>query len=380
MSHPSARIKVLHVLSGDLWAGAEVQAFNLLTSLQRFESFEISAITLNEGELSKRLRQQNIPVTVLDENTLSGLRIGAALHKYLRVQQPDIIHTHRFKENILGAIANLLSSRAACLRTTHGAPESQAKGWRNWPKHFLTGLDRWCGNNLQNRIIAVTAELADKLQKNFGYRHVTVIENGIDFDALFKTAVIPTTLQFDVKKIHIAIIGRLTPVKRIDLFLEIAAFLQRHQPQRHWQFHVFGDGPLRSRLQAQARALNVQDIVLFHGQRDDITACMSHINALVMCSDHEGLPMTLLEAMAIGTPIAGHAVGGIAQLLQGEACGWPVHNQLAISYATAITDILDNPSERQLRTIAAKDNVLKHYSAQLCAQKHVCLYQELTHS
>lgn len=380
MSHPSARIKVLHVLSGDLWAGAEVQAFNLLTSLQRFESFEISAITLNEGELSKRLRQQNIPVTVLDEKTLSGLRIGTALHKYLRVQKPDIIHTHRFKENILGAIANLLSSRAACLRTTHGAPESQAKGWRNWPKHFLTGLDRWCGNALQKTVIAVTAELADKLQKDFGYRHVTVIENGIDFDALFKTAVIPTTLQFDVKKNHIAIIGRLAPVKRIDLFLEIAAFLQRHQPRRHWQFHVFGDGPLRSKLQAHARALNVQDIVLFHGQRDDIAACMSHMNALIMCSDHEGLPMTLLEAMAIGIPIVGHGVGGIAQLLCDGSCGWPVSHQRSASYATAINELFDNPNERRLRTIAAKENVITHFSAQLCAKKHASLYQELMHS
>ena len=357
-----------------------MQAFNLLTSLQRLDSVEVSVITLNEGELSARLRQQNIPVTVFDENTLSGPYIVAAMFRHLRAHKPDIIHTHRFKENILGAIANWLSIRAISLRTTHGAPESQTDGWKNWPKHFLTRLDRWCGNHLQKRVIAVTAELADKLQRQLGYRHVTVIENGIDFDAVLKAAERSTALQFVADKAHIAIVGRLVPVKRIDLFLEIAAFLREHQPQRRWQFHIFGDGPLRSTLQTQTNTLGMQDIVLFHGQRDDIAACMSRMSALVMCSDHEGLPMTLLEAMAIGTPIVGHAVGGIAQLLHDGSCGWPVIDQQATSYATAITEILDNPSERRLRTIAAKNNVLTHYSAQLCAQKHLGLYQELMHS
>ena len=370
-------MKILHIMSGDLWAGAEVQAFNLLTSLQRLDSIEVSVITLNEGDLSARLRRQNIPVTVFDENMLGSSGIIAALRKYLIAHKPDVIHTHRFKENILGAIANQLSIRAISLRTTHGAPETHTGGWKNWPRHLLTFADRWCGNHLQKKVIAVTAELADRLRKQLGYRHVTVIENGIDFDALLKTAERPSALPFDSEKIHIALIGRLVSVKRVDLFLEIAALLRKKEPHQSWQFHIFGDGPLRSALNDQAHALGVEDIVLFHGQRDDIAACLSRMNALVMCSDHEGLPMTLLEAMAIGTPIAGHAVGGIAQLLHDGGCGWPVIDQQAASYATAITDILDNPSERRLRTIAARDNVLTHYSAQLCAQKHAQLYREL---
>lgn len=373
-------MKILHILSGDLWAGAEVQAFNLLTSLQQLDGIEVSAITFNDGELSTRLAQQNIPVTVFDENTLDGLHLIGALQKYLRVHKPDVIHTHRFKENILGTIANRLSIRAISVRTTHGAPETKSGGWKNWPKRLLTRIDRWCGNNLQQRVIAVTAELAVKLQKQFGYRRVTVIENGIDFDALLRIAEQTSVSQFESDKIHIALIGRLVPVKRIDLFLKIAALLQKQMPQKSWQFHIFGEGPLRSTLVDQAHALDVEDIALFHGQRDDIAACMSRMNALIMCSDHEGLPMTLLEAMAIGTPIAGHAVGGIAQLLHNGAYGWPVLDHQAEAYADAIIEILDNPTERRLRTIAAKDNVLTHYSAQLCAQKHAHLYRELMHS
>ncbi len=380
MSHTSAPIKVVHLLSGDLWAGAEVQAFNLLTSLKRLESIEVSAVLLNEGELASRLRQQNIPVTLFDEKSLNGFQITAALRKYLYAHKPDILHTHRFKENILGALANWLSIRTISLRTTHGAPESRAQGWKDWPKRLLTFFDRWCGNNLQKCVIAVTAELAGRLQAQLGYRKVTVIENGLDFDALLKSTEHSATLQFDTDKTHIAIIGRLMPVKRVDLFLEIAAYLQKNASQHNWQFHIFGDGPLKAQLNDRAHELGVQNVVLFHGQRSDIPACMSRMHAIIMCSDHEGLPMTLLEAMAVGTPVAGHAVGGIAQLLNGNSYGWPAANQRADSYAAALIELLNDPGERRLRTIAARNNVLANFSAQLCAQKHAQLYQELMHA
>jgi glycosyltransferase involved in cell wall biosynthesis len=104
-------------------------------------------------------------------------------------------------------------------------------------------------------------------------------------------------------------------VKRVDLFLEAAALLLNEFPSRNWMFHVFGDGPLRASLETRAAFLRIGDKVVFHGHKQDVLTDMSGLHSLVICSDHEGLPMTALEAIALGVPIVAHAVGGLSEQL-----------------------------------------------------------------
>lgn len=75
MSRNAPRLKSLHVVSGDLWAGAEVQLFTLLTQFAKGAQVEPHAALLNDGELARRLRAQGIAVTIFDEARLNGLQI-----------------------------------------------------------------------------------------------------------------------------------------------------------------------------------------------------------------------------------------------------------------------------------------------------------------
>ncbi|VAW89721.1 hypothetical protein MNBD_GAMMA17-2069, partial [hydrothermal vent metagenome] len=83
----------------------------------------VSVILLNHGTLEDKLREQNICVEVLDETELSSIRIFTSLIKALKRLKPNIIHTHRNKENILGSIAAKIAGNMPSLRTAHGAPE-----------------------------------------------------------------------------------------------------------------------------------------------------------------------------------------------------------------------------------------------------------------
>lgn len=322
-------MRVMHVISGDLWAGAEAQACTLLTALTQVPGLELHAVLMNDGELARRLRAAAVPVQILDERKLGGPRILSGLRRAMREWRPDVVHTHRTKENVLGSIAGLLSGGVPSVRTVHGATEHAPS--------LSERMNRWCGSYLQKRLIAVSKDLAGKLSGLYPRERIVVIENGIDV-GLIRAQVRPAHVRdMHPAAAHVGIVGRLVPVKRVDLFLECAALLIK-AGSRSWHFHVVGDGPLRAELTTQAQRMGIAEHVTFHGQRDDSVSVLAELDCLLMCSDHEGLPMTALEALAVGTPIVAHAVGGLLELLPAQSL---VREHSASAYAEAIGRLVD---------------------------------------
>jgi hypothetical protein len=122
-------VRILHVVSGDLWAGAEAQVAALVAELARSPQLQLHAVVLNHGELEMRLRAAGVGVTVLDESQLSAWRILRGIRAVVRDFRPDVIHTHREKENVLGGLAARLAG-CASLRTVHGAAKHRPPVWR----------------------------------------------------------------------------------------------------------------------------------------------------------------------------------------------------------------------------------------------------------
>lgn len=309
MTELTQQLKVLHIISGDLWAGAEVQACTLLSHLR--DGVQLSVVLLNHGELELRLRDLGIEVVVLDESRLNSLLILLSLIKHTRRFNPDIVHTHRQKENILGAIATLFSRRTVSLRTVHGAPEFEAEGIRR----LIVGLDIFLGRHMQKAVIAVSSELAAKLSANFEDRAIVTIVNGVDEQAICGGLELPAFKLARPEAVHIGIVGRLEAVKRVDIFIHMAALLIERNSEVDWQFHVLGDGALLGDLETLAGSLGLGERLVFHRHRQDIHNYIAALDMLVMCSDHEGLPMTALESLALGTPLLAHKVGGLIEVL-----------------------------------------------------------------
>lgn len=368
-------IRVLHVISGDLWAGAEAQAYTLISKLVAMPDTEVAAVLMNEGELAEKLRGVGATVLVADERKLGPLRILALLRRFMRNWRPDIIHTHREKENVLGALANLIAGNVPSIRTAHGASEHPAwTGWRGARQGIIAGLDRWCARSLQQRIIAVSTELARSLAKELPAGKIVVIENGVDpvdLAALVGAAVTDYRAA-EPESVHVGIAGRLVPVKRVDLFLDTAARLEESRPERKWRFHVFGEGPLREQLEDRAAQLGIRDRVTFHGHRQDIAQCIAGLDVIVMCSDHEGMPMIALEAAALGVPTVAHAVGG---LLDVAAKDLLVKEHDAGGYMHGVLSALGADGRASARRRAQE--VLARYSARANAERVRALYEQV---
>ncbi|MDM7859631.1 glycosyltransferase [Alteromonas sp. ASW11-36] len=356
-------MRIVHIASGDIWAGAEVQIYTLLTALQQQEQHEITAILLNDGELAKNLRAKGIVVEIVDETSHGFLGLLWQVRRLLKLHKPEVVHTHRQKEHILGSLANLLSQRAKSVRTVHGALEFK----RNWKQKVQYTLDVFCGRYLQDAVIAVSDVLAEKLAQDFKPAHIQMITNGISpTEVLQDAASFTPTLNNDTSK-KIAFVGRIEPVKRLDLFLGAAERLLAHG-STSYQFHIFGDGSLRSAFMAQIAKSENADKFIFHGHTTQIRAWINVMDCIVMPSDHEGLPMTALECLALQTKIVAHSVGGLVPLL---SAGFPTglnQDHSAMGYQLAVEKVLKDTC-----SVTFPDE----YHAARNAAKTLALYQNL---
>lgn len=375
MHNENCAINVVHIASGDLWAGAEVQLYQLAKELQKNARIRLSIILLNHGILEEKLLAAGIAVIVIDEKKINNLLILAQLYSYLKTLSPDIVHTHRRKENILGGLAAMFVSRTRSLRTVHGAPETHA-AFTHIHSHLLRYMDWFVGNFLQDRIVAVSAQLAKQLATQFSEDNVRIVENGIDINELQAAGVEPVSLPGPSNSINIALIGRLVPVKRIDIFIHIARVLKEKNDKRYI-FYIFGDGPLHADIMALIGQLNLNEQIFMLGFRKNICAYLAKMNFLLITSEHEGLPMNLLEALGLKIPVIAHAVGGIPSVLGHGKYGILIDSDDPRIYAHAIEQALTDVTHLSSLVQNGYQHLTQRYAINHTASLYFQLYLEM---
>ena len=370
-------LHVLQIAPGDLWAGAEVQLYNLAVALHNRTDCKVSVILLNHSTLEKQLKRAGIGVKVIDENTCNSLEILRSLIRLTRELQPDLVHTHRTKINIFGSIAAYLSGNIPSVKTSHGSQE-HPPSFLQFSKRLIFFVEWFCGRFLQKKVIAVSENLAGILETDYPPGKIHVIENGIDSEPLACLRDKTPSRSCDKQcTYNIGTAGRLVPIKRFDVFIEFAHLFKQRYPDIDIRFRIFGDGPLRDELEALNTRLGPNDIVVFEGHCENMPQRLLELDALIMTSDHEGLPMILLEAMSLQIPIIAHAAGGIPDLLDNGKCGILVYDHSVNGYAEALGALIQDASEKQKITRNGLERVRSVYSAQQNADRHVHLYREL---
>ncbi len=376
------RLRICHIASGDLWAGAEVQIAGLLRSLQHFPDLELSAVLLNKGRLAEELSALGIPVTIYDEASLTSWGILQSLCSYFQEQRPHIIHTHRYKENILGSLAAKFSPHPVVIQTVHGLQE-RLGGW----KRVKLGVYSW-GNRMVTRwtaqgIIGVSQEMSAVLQRTFPRTQVVYIPNGID-----RRRVIPAVraevkrkeLDIPAEALVIGTVCRLTPIKGIEYLLTAVSQLAKERELGEIRVLIAGDGPLRSELEDLATALDIGHKTLFLGMRADVYDLMSLFDIYVLPSLHEGIPMALLEAMTLGCPVVASRVGGIPEMINDGIEGRLVPPQDVPALREAIRELLLSNTLRKEMGQAAQKRISQDYDGQRMAGRVRELYWSIVRS
>jgi glycosyltransferase involved in cell wall biosynthesis len=170
--------------------------------------------------------------------------------------------------------------------------------------------------------------------------------------------------------------GRLDTVKRLDIFLAAAQQIAASQPNA--RFIIAGEGKKASSLRGLAHTLGVQDSVLFLGHRSDIYDVLRAMDIFVLCSDHEGLPMALLEALYLGVPVVARPVGGIAEVIQDGFNGIWLRSSEPSALAEACLQILRDDVRRNQVARAGAGVVAKKFTADRSADQVAQLYRSLS--
>ena len=371
-----APISVCHLVSGDAWGGAEAQLTALMRSLSKRPELKISAVVLNEGRLAEELQECCSDVCVIPERQKSFLQIVAQSREFLRARNVQIVHAHRYKENVIGALLAFKERRLKLVKTQHGQTETfrGLAGAKQWLAHTADRLTmRYAGDV----VISVSSHLTGYLKKYVSQDRIAVIPNGVDLDRVHcDLSRVEAKKRLGIREEIpvVGFVGRLERVKRVDIFVHTAERVLKEVPET--KFVIAGSGREEMRVRNLITDLGLQNhFVLLGHQRD--SAVLRAMDVLLITSDHEGLPMVLLEAMALKTAVVARKVGGISEVLTDRQTGLLVEGENPAALSRACIEALQNKEKAEQLTCAARKLVETSFPADHNGQRVFELYMSL---
>jgi glycosyltransferase involved in cell wall biosynthesis len=169
--------------------------------------------------------------------------------------------------------------------------------------------------------------------------------------------------------------GRLDRIKRLDIFLRAACEIASALP--HARFVIAGEGREENSLRKLADDLGLHDKVQLLGYREDIHDVLRAMDVFVLCSDHEGLPMVLLEALMLGTPVVARQVGGVPEVVQNGVNGILVESADPKDLAAVCLRVLSDEAGRGRMAAAGPASVRQKFTAERTADEVEKLYRTL---
>lgn len=374
---PKAPIAVCHFVSGDAWGGAEAQLTALMRSLSKRPEVKLSAMVLNEGRLAEELRDCCSDVRVIPERQKSFRQIVAESREFVQSRNIQIVHAHRYKENFIGALLAFREPRPRLVKTQHGRTETLAglAGAKQWLAHTI---DRLTMRYAADVVISVSSQLTEYLNKYVSRGRVAVIPNGIDVSRLnceLSRAEAKQRLGIPQETPVVGSVGRLERVKRLDIFAHAAREILKQVPRT--RFVIAGSGRDEMSLRELIADLGLSDQFVFLGYQSDSSAILRAMDVLLITSDHEGLPMVLLEAMALGTVVVARKVGGISEVLADRHTGFLVDDRSPVALSAVCVEALRNKDKAEALTCAARKLVEKRFLADHNAERVLELYISL---
>ncbi len=303
------KIKIIYILNSFALGGAEKLVLDLCRNIDK-EQFEIAVCSVvGGGHLEKEFRKLDLPVTRFEKKTKLGLGVLRQLIKYLKKEKPDIVHTHLFGGDAWGRFAAIINRVPVIISTEHSINLDEG-----WLKRQIKFIFSW----FTDKIIAVSKTVKDnsiKLNK-IKPDKISVIYNGIDIKKFSFRGFQPIDL---VKTINGVIVARLEEVKGHKYLINALPLIIKKYPD--FVLNIVGTGSLEKELKEQVNNLNLQDKVIFWGQRLDPENILPKMDLFILSSLWEGLGVVLLEAQAVGLPVITSDIPGIKEVVEDNKTG-----------------------------------------------------------
>lgn len=319
------------------------------------------------GELVAEIERAGVPVDVLGKRGKIDLGLISRAAAYFRQHRATVVHTHLFTADTWARLAAKLAGVPCIVSTAHSV-----NSWKG-PAHKV--ID-WLMTALTERVVACSQTVEQSLRRQWiPARKILTVPNGIDLARIDAEA--PADLEPYRQRADApvwCVVGRLCEAKGHSDLLQA---LSRYRDSGGVFSCVFvGEGELQGELESRIANLGLQSQVHLLGWHPSAIGFIKAADALLMPSRWEGLPMTLLEAMAAGTPVLATAVGGIPDVVE--------HGVNGLLYPAGDTDALceqlatlqGQPARVAEMAAAANQHARRHYSAAQVARDYERLYSE----
>lgn len=254
-------------------------------------------------------------------------------HK-IKSENPDIIHTHTSKAGTIGRVAGFFyrwltlgtligkPRRVKFVHTFHGHLFHSYYG--NLKTKIFLFIEKTLARLTTDKIVVISEQQFEEINGKFGVgyaKQFEIIPLGIDLsqfqDWQSKRNVLREEIGAKADEILVGIVGRLTEIKNISFFLEVAKIYKEHKDEDlpKIKFAIIGDGNLREKLETETEMLDIKDLITFLGNRNDTDVFYAGLDIVALTSLNEGTPLSLIEAMANEKPVISTAVGGVRDLL-----------------------------------------------------------------
>jgi glycosyltransferase involved in cell wall biosynthesis len=371
MSDPKQSINVLHVICSLPLGGAENQVVTLASALSS-DRYKIHVCCLRrEGVQANVLRARGINVIALNMRLRYWPIAVYRLYRLIKQLKPQIVHTHMNEAGIWGGMAGKLAGVPVIIATEHSIAFTRKR-------HMFIEL---LINYFADKRTAVSEEIRQcYIENQLGSpEKIITIPNAVDverFVGLNSRNQLRTQIGVNASFLLIGTVARLVQPKRLDYLIEAARLVCDAVPQA--RFLIIGDGTLREELEGQAVQLGLApEYVRFLGSRQDVPDLLSALDIFVLSSEMEGLPVSLLEAMAASKPIVVTRVGAIPQVIQDGHSGLLVSPHDPAGLARAILTLIGDSTLRESLSREAYRTVEARFSTDIVRQQIIALYGSL---
>ncbi len=360
-------VRVMHIVYSLQPGGMEFGVVKLVNGLDR-RRIGSSICSTRPGEL-KALVAAGIPVFELQRRDGNDLRLLWQLYRLFRRERPDVVHTHGWGTLFEGLTAARLAHVPVVVHGEHGT--LQLHGHRRW---LQRGGWSWA-----NQVLSVSSRLSERMAGETGFplQSIQTIRNGVDLMRFGRTgrAAARVTLGLGDDDVVIGTVGRLVPVKDHVSLVEAVAHLRPEGIEP--TLVIAGDGPLRQEIVQRAAAWGVGRQVRLLGHRPDVETVLAALDVFVLSSISEGLPNTVLEAMATGLPVVATRVGGTDEVVEDGVTGVLVPPRSPEALGGAIARIIRDGALRGAMGAAARRRVETEFALADTVRRYEALYVRL---
>jgi glycosyltransferase involved in cell wall biosynthesis len=364
------RVKVLQLISSGGYYGAENMLLNLCASQQKAGCENSLMLFYNvhapNVEFYERARRRGLSVRMLHCQGRADWRAIRQIEDCIQEDGIELLHTHGYKADLYGYVAARRSGKPIVATCHNWVGGTAALGIYNHLDRIA--LKRFHG------LAAVSDSVAQRLlNSGVAATKIRTIANGIDVEP-FERALPSPALNFDGNKV-IGMVARLDLQKGFEYLLRAAHQLCGTFPAL--KVVIAGEGPDRQAIENMIQRFGLQSSVILAGHHSDMPGIYAAIDIFVLPSLNEGLPMTILEAIAASRPVIATRVGAIPSVIKDGETGLLVDAGDADGLRDALARLLSDSDLCQRLGAAGHDWVRRNYTSEAMAMKYRQMYGEV---